>query len=75
MKVESLAVWKKNSEHYSEAVLHAYVLDGEKNRPAVVICPGGGYSYLSEREWEAVALQFTAAGFHAFVVEYTVSPA
>lgn len=75
MKVESLAVWKKNSEHYSEAVLHAYVLDGERNRPAVVICPGGGYSYLSEREWEAVALQFTAAGFHAFVVEYTVSPA
>ena len=75
MKAKSLAIWKEDAEHYSEAVLHTYILDGEKNRSAVVICPGGGYSFLSRREWEAVALQFTAAGFHAFVVEYTVSPA
>ena len=43
-------------------------------RPAIVICPGGGYEYVSEREAEAVALQYNARGFHAFIVDYSVAP-
>lgn len=43
-------------------------------RPAVVICPGGGYEHVSEREAEAVALQYNARGFHAFIVDYSVAP-
>ncbi len=38
--------------------------------PCVVICPGGGYSYVSEREGEPVALRFLGCGIAAAVVEY-----
>lgn len=43
-------------------------------RPAVIICPGGGYSLVSAREAEPVALRYNAAGFHAFVLDYSVAP-
>ena len=65
-----------------QPTLTAYVLEsvpiGEKNakkRPAVVICPGGGYSHTSDREAEPVAIKMTAAGFHAFIVRYSCAPA
>lgn len=41
-------------------------------RPAVIVVPGGGYSNVSERESECVAVEFLARGFHAFVLNYTV---
>ena len=41
-------------------------------RPAVVICPGGGYVYLSPREAEPIALAYAAKGIHAFVLNYSV---
>lgn len=44
-------------------------------RKAVIICPGGGYAHVSEREGEPVALQLVAAGLAAFVLEYSVAPA
>lgn len=47
-------------------------LGQEMNRPAVVICPGGGYVYLSPREAEPVALAYAAKGIHAFVLNYSV---
>lgn len=43
-------------------------------RPAVVVIPGGGYNHLSDREADPVALQFAAAGYHAFVLTYGVGP-
>ena len=43
-------------------------------RPAVVVCPGGGYAYCSEREGERIALSYAAAGFNCFVVDYSVAP-
>ena len=43
-------------------------------RPAVIICPGGGYSATSGREAEPIAMKFLAAGFHCFVLDYAVSP-
>lgn len=63
---------------YPEATLEGYILDcelalgQEKNRPAVVVCPGGGYVYCSPREAEPVALKYTAKGFHAFILRYSV---
>ena len=58
--------------------LDCYVLNSglklgqEMARPAVVICPGGGYVYLSQREAEPVALAYAAKGIHAFVLSYSV---
>lgn len=44
-------------------------------RRSIVICPGGGYRYRSDREAEPIALTFAAMGFNAFIVEYHVAPA
>ncbi|MCM1193946.1 MAG: alpha/beta hydrolase [Butyrivibrio sp.] len=44
-------------------------------RPLVLICPGGAYAYTSEREGEALAMQFLAMGCHAAVLKYSCAPA
>lgn len=43
-------------------------------RPCIVICPGGGYHFTSEREAEPVALRFAAHGYQVAVVRYSVAP-
>jgi acetyl esterase/lipase len=67
---------------YAEpAVLVPYVpsvspeVDALRRRPAVIICPGGGYRFLSFREAEPVALRLNALGINAFVLYYSVAPA
>lgn len=62
-----------------KATLTCYQLDAvsaapERVRPAVIVCPGGGYQWRSDREAEPVALQFMAMGCHAFVMDYSVEP-
>ena len=63
---------------HPEATLEGYILDCElslgleTNRPAIVVCPGGGYLYCSPREAEPVALRYAARGFHAFILRYSV---
>lgn len=42
-------------------------------RPAIIICPGGGWMTLSEREGGPVALEFARRGYMAFVFHYSVS--
>lgn len=61
------------------ASLNAYILDPltiapDRRRPAVIICPGGGYGHLSDRESEPVATQFLSMGCHAFVLRYSLAP-
>ena len=41
-------------------------------RGTVVICPGGGYNWLSDREAEPVAAAFEKAGWKANVLRYSV---
>ena len=63
---------------HPEATLEGYILDCElslgqsQDRPAIVVCPGGGYLYCSPREAEPVALRYAAKGFHAFILRYSV---
>ncbi len=60
--------------------LTCYLLDGSEefpniaNRPAVLIFPGGGYRFCSDREAEPVAMAYLGAGYHAFILRYTVGP-
>lgn len=67
-----------NCPDHPEATLEGYILDCEIKygqntaRPAVIVCPGGGYVYCSPREGEPVALRYAAKGFHAFVLRYSV---
>ena len=66
---------------YEDATLEGYILDceitlGQKtDRPAIVICPGGGYLYCSPREAEPVALAYAARGVHAFILRYSTGRA
>ncbi len=45
---------------------------GVTARPAVLILPGGGYRFCSDREAEPVALPYLKAGFQAFILRYSV---
>jgi acetyl esterase/lipase len=64
-----------------QAPLVTYLLDttaelnGGKDRPLVIICPGGGYEFTSDREAEPIAIRLNAAGVHAAVLRYSVKPA
>ncbi len=42
-------------------------------RPAVIICPGGAYRWISDREGVPVAQAFLAKGISAFILSYTVA--
>ncbi|MBE6929811.1 MAG: alpha/beta hydrolase [Ruminococcaceae bacterium] len=49
--------------------------DGENHRyPVMVVLPGGGYSYTSDREADPIALQYFAAGYHTFILRYSCVP-
>ena len=65
------------SEKYPEAYMTAYISYNSpelKNPPrkAMLICPGGGYDFTSDREAEPIAKFFIAAGLNCFVLRYSV---
>jgi acetyl esterase/lipase len=61
-----------------DITLTTYILDSSDEmpnmlvRPAVLVCPGGGYRYCSDREAEPIAMAFLAQGYNAFVLRYSV---
>ena len=63
-----------------DAKVTGYLLDdydtlqAHKTRPAMIICPGGGYHWCSPREEDAPVLEFLSLGFQVFVIEYTCFP-
>lgn len=77
-KIYLKEVFEGLSESDYEPVLETYILKNSKDihsdykRPTVLICPGGAYEFTSDREAEPVALRFTALGFNAVVLRYSV---
>lgn len=73
MKVETIVL---NEER--NVTLTAYIQGtGEEfrfvpRRPAVLVIPGGGYEYCSSREADPVAMPYLKAGYHAFILRYSV---
>lgn len=63
-----------------EATLYAYLqentpaIERDRKHPAMLICPGGGYCFVSDREAEPLALACLAKGYSAFVLRYSVAP-
>ncbi len=49
-------------------------LAAHKTRPALIICPGGGYHWCSPREKDAPALEFLSLGYQVFILDYTCYP-
>lgn len=61
-----------------KAYLHTPITEMEIHRkkyPSVVICPGGGYEMVSQREYDPVALEYLSAGYNVFVLTYSVGSA
>ena len=62
---------------HEDATLDGYILDCDlalgqyAKRPAIVVCPGGGYVYCAKSEGEPIALAYAAKGFHTFVLRYS----
>ncbi len=46
-----------------------------KERPLILLCPGGGYGFTSDREAEPLALSFMAKGYHTAILRYSCHPA
>ena len=59
------------------ATLDGHILDCQLSlgqyakRPAILVCPGGGYVYCAASEGEPVAMGFAARGFHTFILRYS----
>lgn len=53
---------------------NSIAIDMDRRRPMIVICPGGGYEAISDREAEPVAFKFIAAGYNVAVIKYSVAP-
>lgn len=65
------------SEKYPGATLTTYVSYDPPElkmqpRRAIIVCPGGGYRFLSDREGEAIVKHYLAAGLNVFLLRYTV---
>jgi acetyl esterase/lipase len=62
----------QNIRKVTAPTLSVFLPENDKfNKTAVVICPGGGYSYLSaEKEGTKVALWLNSIGIAAFVLKY-----
>ncbi|KAB8288395.1 acetylesterase [Bifidobacterium ramosum] len=64
----------------TQAQFTGYVIDNnpevnmDRQRPAVLVLPGGGYETISYREGEPIALAFVGAGYHAFMLRYSCKP-
>lgn len=62
-----------NEDTWFDTYIHdkSNELHPNKKRPAVIVCPGGGYSYTSDREAEPMAIAYAGMGYHTFVLRYS----
>ena len=73
MKTEIITLSKERN-----VTLTAYIqnVKGEfrniSKRPAILILPGGGYQYCSDREADPVAMPYLKAGYQVFILRYSV---
>lgn len=74
-------VFPQLAELSGEPILRAYLPENlaemgreEQKRPCLLICPGGAYAFVSQREGEPVALPFLAEGCNVFLLKYSVAP-
>lgn len=83
MKYQVISLREKYPKLGENACVECYVpspftnadpIFNEQKWPAVVICPGGSYEFVSDREAGPIAMQFTAENYRAFVVRYTEAP-
>ena len=73
MRAQGLHIF--DNDPYAELIPYLHEPSAElkaKPRRAMIVCPGGGYCFLSAREDEPVALAWLAEGFQVFVLHYGI---
>ncbi|AFC33105.1 esterase/lipase-like protein [Paenibacillus mucilaginosus 3016] len=76
----SLLLWPQGTpgalgeEAEDKPTLVPYLAEGPGVKPAVIVCPGGGYARRAAHEGDPVALWLNGLGISAFVVHYRVAP-
>lgn len=76
MRKEILSI--KINDQLPEAILEVYLWEPSsemwtgKTRPMVILCPGGAYCYVSDREGDPLAMEFWCSGCHAAILKYFV---
>lgn len=78
MITDNIPLKVKGSEEYAKLCMYIQEPSeqiGWQEKPLILLCPGGGYEDTSDREAEALALQFMAMGYHAAVLRYSYKPA
>ena len=67
-----LNVRKEPTEHDFMPTMDVLLLDGDDQRPMVIVVPGGGYVTVCDDE--KTMMQYSAAGFHTAILNYSVVP-
>ena len=74
MKTEFIVL---SEERHVSLTAYLQPVDGEfaglPARPAVLIIPGGGYHFCSDREADPVAFPYLKAGYQAFILRYSLN--
>ena len=75
MRFEQIDLFPDAEKTYLKAYICQDMPNFNNRRKAILILPGGGYGGVcDEREGDAIARAFLAAGFNAFVLKYSVKP-
>ena len=73
MRVEKIVL---NEERNVTLTAYLQEVGGEfrnvTKRPAILVLPGGGYQFCSDREADPVAMPYLKAGYQAFILRYSV---
>ena len=74
MKIEELYIFPQDEKAHLITYIRSNPPEmNNEPRGAILICPGGGYQWTSDRESEPIALQFLARGYNVFVLKYSVA--
>lgn len=87
MKVTNIDLYKyfgwPKPNKYAKGILHGIFFDHDLDdtemcpkrlHPIMLVIPGGGYHFVSQREANPVALAFLRHGFNAFWLDYSIAP-
>ncbi len=63
-----------NKNASNEAILEVFLHDStDKQRPAMLVVPGGGYFFIAPLEGETIALRYQSEGFNTFILSYAIN--
>ena len=80
MELKDIKLWKKNlpdadlvsssgdPNNKGLPTLTPYLLEGEKLRPAIIVCPGGSFQFRASIEGEPIAKWLNQIGINTFVL-------